>query len=166
MIALGLNPILEYLRENNFDAQLQKQTNQVYIPFKVADKEYPVFLRIFEGGELLQILAFMPCNIKSDALNDTARLLHLLNKELDIPGFGLDETAMVVFYRCMIPGKDQQVDESLFDAYLNSLQTICQIFGPIIAAVAFGSMTYQEVLKKSQDSSKTTPKTKPRSKSH
>ena len=160
MINLELKSLLEHLRDKKIEAQIQKETNQIYILFKIAEKEYPVFLRIFEGGELLQLLAFIPCNIKPEALNDTARLLHLLNKELDIPGFGMDETAMVIFYRCMIPAKDQQIDEALLDAYLNSIQIIAKTFSAVIIAVAYGATTYKEVLKKSEEKGKPAPKSK------
>lgn len=164
MIKLELKKLLEYLHQKDLNAQIQKETNQIYILFKIGEQEYPLFLRIFEGGELLQLLAFIPCNIKHDAVNDTARLLHLLNKELDVPGFGMDETAMVVFYRCMIPAKNEEVDSKLLDAYMNSIQIVCKTFSPVITAVAFGTATYSEVVKKAKDNEKSATKKKTKGK--
>lgn len=154
MISLTLDAILAYLSQKGVQAQLQTETNQVIILFKIGDREFPLFIRIFEGGDLLQLLVFLPCNMKKSAFGETGRLLHLLNKELDIPGFGLDEDTSVVFYRCMIPIQNQQLDETLFDAYLNSIQLVCKSFSPVIASVAFGNVTFEEILKKTKEQNK------------
>lgn len=153
MIHLELDKLLEYFKKKELPAQLQNETNQIVIVFKIGEREFPLFIRIFEGGELLQLLAFLPCNIKNSAVADTGRLLHLLNKELDIPGFGMDEASAVVFYRTMIPVQNQKIDEALLDAYLNSIQLVCKSFAPVIAAVAYGSTTFEEVLKKTREQS-------------
>jgi hypothetical protein len=155
MINLKLDAILEYLTKKGVPAQLQDETNQIIIIFKIGDREFPLFIRIFEGGELLQLLAFIPCNMKKSTFADTGRLLHLLNKELDIPGFGQDEDTAVVFYRCMLPIQNQQLDEAVFDAYLNSIQLVCKSFSPVIAAVAYGSSTFEEILQKAREQNNT-----------
>lgn len=154
MISLTLDAILAYLSKKGMRAELQTETNQVVIIFKIGDREFPLFIRIFEGGELLQLLAFIPCNMKKSAFAETARLLHLLNKELDIPGFGLDEDASVIFYRCMLPVQDQHIHETLFNAYLNSIQLICKSFSPVIATVAYGSATFEDILQKAREQHK------------
>lgn len=151
MISLKLDAILDYLSQKGIEAQLQAETDQIVILIKIGDREFPLFIRIFEGGDLLQMIVFIPCNIKSSAFGETGRLLHLLNKELDIPGFGLDEDTSVVFYRCMVPILHQQIDESLFDAYLNSIQLVCKSFSPVIASVAYGTVTFDEVMKKTRE---------------
>lgn len=151
MIPLKTSKLLEYLQMKGFEAALQTETNQIIIVFKIGSKEYPLFIRIFEGDELLQLLAFIPCTMKPEMVADTSRLLHLLNKELDIPGFGMDETTPVIFYRCMLPIKNEEVDETVLDAYLSSIQIICKSFTPVIASVAFGAATFEEVLKKSRE---------------
>ena len=151
MIPLDLYKISAHLRSQEIESEIQKETNQICILLKVADREYPLFIRIYEGGELLQLLAFLPCNTKSETRADTARLLHLLNKEIDIPGFGMDEDSEVVFYRCMIPAKDKQLDKKIFDAFINATQVVCQSFAAVIAGVAYGAVTFDEVLKKSKE---------------
>lgn len=154
MISLTLDAILAYLSKKGMRAELQTETNQVVIIFKIGDREFPLFIRIFEGGELLQLLAFIPCNMKKSAFAETGRLLHLLNKELDIPGFGLDEDSSVVFYRCMLPVQGQQMSETLFNAYLNSIQLVCKSFSSVIATVAYGSATFEDILKKAREQNK------------
>lgn len=151
MIPLDLNKIIEFLHTKGMEASYQKESNQACILFKIAEKEYPVFIRIYESGELLQLLAFVPCTLKPETFADTGRLLHLLNKEIDIPGFGMDENSEVIFYRCMIPVKDKMLDEALLNSYLNVIQVVCQSFAPVVASVAYGAVTYDEVLKKTKE---------------
>lgn len=150
MLNLELNALLSHMQSTGLKAEIQKETNQIVIVFKIDEREFPLFIRIFEGEELLQLLAFIPCNIKSKAMGDTARLLHLLNKELDIPGFGMDESSSVIFYRCMIPVLNKQVEESILNAFINSIQLVCKSFAPIIATVAYGATTFDEVIKKAR----------------
>ncbi|HEV8052489.1 MAG TPA: YbjN domain-containing protein [Parachlamydiaceae bacterium] len=153
MITLDLQKIRTYLKSQGIEAELQTETNQLCILLKSGEREYPLFIRIYEGGELLQLLAFLPCNTKTETLPETARMLHLLNKEIDTPGFGMDEDSEVVFYRCMIPVKDKQIDENILNSYMNATQVVCQSFAPVIAAVAYGAVTFDEVMKKSKEQS-------------
>ena len=150
MIQLNLNELLKYLRAKNYDAQLQKETQQIYIILKLAGKEFPLFIRIFEQSDLLQLLVFIPVNIKPIVYPDLARLLHQLNKELDIPGFGMDESAGVVFYRCMLPILDKKIDESLLNGFLKSIFVICETISPPVFIVASGSASYAEVIAKAK----------------
>lgn len=150
MLKLDLVEIQKHLQKNSINAEFQKETNQLVIVLKIAEREFPLFIRIFEGGELLQILAFLPCTIKPKNMGDTGRLLHLLNKEIDVPGFGMDEESGVAFYRCMIPAKEHHIDAAIFDALLNAAQVVCTSFAAVIAAVAFGSVSFEEVIKKSK----------------
>jgi hypothetical protein len=148
MISVNIDSILELTQQLKLESEIQKETHQIHVNIKVADRNFPLFIRIFEGNHLLQLLVFIPCNMKASAAADLARLLHLLNKELDMPGFGMDETAKVVFYRAMIPIVDQQVSSSLLSDYLDMIQNICDNFAPVVATVATGSSTYDEVLSK------------------
>jgi hypothetical protein len=151
MISMDLTQIKEHLKSQNIEAEHQAETDQLVVIFKIAEREFPLFVRIYQGGELLQLLSFIPCNTKPETLNDTARLLHLLNKEIDIPGFGMDENSFVVFYRCMVPAQDQQIPTAVFDAYFNAIQVVCKTFAAVIAAVSLGGVTFEEVLQKTKE---------------
>lgn len=154
MIPLNLTQIKSYLEKQGAIVQLQKETDQLAMMMKIGKQESPLFFRIYEGGELLQILAFLPLKPKAEAFNDAARLLHFLNTQIDIPGFGLDESTPVIFYRCMVPVRDNKIDEKIFDAYFNTVQNAVQAFAGVIAAVGLGAATFEEVLSKSQELSK------------
>ena len=151
MLELKLNALLEYLRSKNFDAHIQHETKQIYLIFKIHRKDFPVFIRLFEEHSLLQILIFMPCLLTENGLNDTARLLHLLNKELDMPGFGLDENAGAIFYRLTIPFFTKKFDETLLDGFLNSVKELSTTLYPAIELAATGTATLDQILKQAEE---------------
>ncbi len=150
MIKLTLDDIQAHLRKNKFDAQIQQQTNQVYMIIKEGEKEFPAFFRIF-NDELLQILVFIPCPMEKERRGDLGRLLHLLNRELDIPGFCMDERMGVVFYRCMIPVSDKKIPAKVFDNYIGAVETVCKSFTSAIEAVAYGAITVDDVFKRANE---------------
>lgn len=167
MINISTESLLEFMRKNKYESDIQVDTNQVYTILKVNDKEYPLFLRVFDEGHLLQVLAFIPTHLKqrnpqesssqSELINDKAvlcdlaRLLHLLNKELDVPGFGMDEMAGVVFYRLMLPTPKKKIDPDLLLAFLKTVDHVCKMFSTPIEAVSSGQMTLDQILAKAQE---------------
>lgn len=151
MIPLNLSAIQKHLKEKQFDPSEQPETNQIYLIFDLHAQKFPLFIRVIEDSGLLQMLAFMPFNINPNAANDTARFLHLLNKELDVPGFGMDESAHLIFYRVMIPASKGEIDPDIIDAFVVSMKSVCETFFPAIAAVGQGAATYEEVFKKMKE---------------
>ena len=160
---LTLDNIKTFLTEKGLQPQVQPETQQVFILFKIQNREFPLFFRIYEGEDLLQLLAFIPCMLKPTSLNDLARLLHLLNKELDLPGFGVDEKTGVIFYRFMLPTSNGEFDPNILGALIDSTQSITESFAPAVAAVAGGVATFDEVVKKFQESAGNPPPEAPES---
>jgi len=146
MMTLTIENLKRYLTENKYPVELQNETGQLYSILKFQGVEYPLFLRVYDEGDLLQLLLFIPCTIKSGCEGDLARLLHLMNKEIDIPGFGIDEASNTIFYRMMIPAYKKQVEEELILLFLNSLELLSQMFTAPIVAVAQGKATYSAIL--------------------
>lgn len=152
MINLTLESLQEYLKKGNINAEIQTETNQLFTIFKIDKGEYPLFFRIYEGGDLLQMVCFFPYTLKKEAIPDTARLLHLLNKEIDIPGFCLDEAGSVIFYRVVVPCFEKTLDETLLNAYMNAIQMMCQTFSQVVGSVAGGNVSFDQVMKKIKES--------------
>jgi hypothetical protein len=100
---------------------------------------------------LLQLLVFIPCQLQKEVIPDMARLLHLLNKELDVPGFGMDEMAGVIFYRLMLPTPNKKIEEELLGAFLRTVEQVCKMFSGPIEAVAMGATTLEEILTKAKE---------------
>jgi hypothetical protein len=162
MIQLTLDALVAFMRKNKFEADIQHDTKQVYSILKVQNREYPLFLRIFESSHLLQVIVFIPSHLtplspsdtkeKEHIFGDVARFLHLVNKELDVPGFGMDENAGVVFYRLMLPSTHKRVDEDVLIAYIKTAQHVCQMFSGAIEGISSGQMTLKQVLEKAKES--------------
>lgn len=151
MINIKNDAIVAFLRKNKYEANIQTETDQVYAILNITEKEFPLFIRVFDGGHILQLLVFIPCEVKPECIPDLARLLHMLNKELDIPGFGMDEAAGAIFYRVMIPTPKKQVEEELLKAFVQTLERVCTMFAHPIAAVAIGMTKLEDIMKKAQD---------------
>ncbi len=147
MVEMNLESLLQFMKQEGYDAQIQTETHQVYCTLKISNIEYPLFLRVFEESELLQLIVFFPTNIKDSAFNDLARFLHHINKEIDIPGFGMDESTKVAFYRVMLPAFEKKVDQHVLKSYLKSLILICENFGQATLSVANGITSYADILK-------------------
>ncbi len=155
MINLTLEALITLLKKHDYEPSIQEETQQVYTVLNVEKKDYPLFMRIFDEGHLLQLLVFIPCELKKEAVSDMARLLHLLNKELDIPGFGMDEKAAVVFYRVMLPTPHKKIDSELLLAYVKTVEHVCQMFATPVEAVGFGHATLDQILQKAEEINKT-----------
>lgn len=150
MIPLELTALQQFLSQK-FDAKIQEETKQIYIIFKIQKYEFPLFIKITEGEHLLQLLLFLPNQTRENSINDLSRLLHFINKEMDIPGFCTNEEANVVFYRVMLPAQEKQISKDVLLSIIESIQTVADTFFPVILAVSEGYTTYQEVVKKVQE---------------
>lgn len=143
--------LLQALKKMNLDGKVQKETNQIYVVLKHDEREYPLFIRDLHDGELLQLLCFIPCYVEQNKVAETSRFLHMLNKELDMPGFCFDETSMTIFYRLILPALNKEFQESSFEAFVNTANMVCKSFGTVIEALAIGAMSLEEILKKASE---------------
>ena len=139
------------LKALGYDPKVQDETNQAYLVIKHEKREFPIFFRILHEGELLQILSFIPTNFKDESLSDLCRFLLMLNKELDMPGFCIDEASKTIFYRLMLPTHNKELPKETLEAFLQTSQTVCRTFTPVIEAIAIGAMSLDEVLQKAAE---------------
>lgn len=138
LISLNNENLLQILRKHFKEPKVQPESGQVYFIIETSFGEFPVFLRIDVPTSILHIIAFLPCPMRPNAPPEIARLLHLINKEIDLPGFCLDEAAGVVFYRLSLIGNHGKIDGDIVEKVVTSLPNLCQSFYPIIASVANG----------------------------
>ncbi len=97
------------------------------------DATLPLFIRIYETADLLQLMLLMPINFTKEELPGISRLLHLLNKEIDLPGFGLDEEIQIAFYRITLPAFEHKIHCKLIHTMLLSIENIVKQTIPVIA---------------------------------
>ncbi len=152
MIKLSLENIEKYLASIDVSSEMQEESNQLYSLRKYGGYDFPLFFRVYDEETLLQMLLFFPVSIKTGCESNLARLLLLINKEIDLPGFGMDESAGVVFYRLMIPSYEKKLQKDLIGMYLNAQEGVCKTFMLPIMAVAQGKMSYQTILKQLKNS--------------
>ena len=150
MIPLTIPALLEYLKKEKFDAKLQSVTNQIYIVFKKEGHEFPLFIKVAEEGKILQLIVFLPGSYQAKNKGDLARLLHFINKEIDLPGFGMDETSGVLFYRAVLPFPEGSVNTSLLQNMLQALPHLAATFLPFITSTANG-VSFETTMGKIKD---------------
>ncbi len=143
--------LLQSLKALNIDAKVQPETKQIYFIFEHEKAQFPLFIRELHDGELIQVLSFIPITVQKEHAIDLGRLLHMLNKELDMPGFCLDESSMTVFYRLMMPTLKKEFHPELLEALINTSQMVCKSFATVIEALASGAMSLDEILKKAHE---------------
>lgn len=143
--------LLQALHALKLDAKVQPETKQIFVVFEHEGNQFPLFIRELHDGELIQLLTFIPCHIDANHLLDLGRFLHMLNKELDVPGFCLDETSSTVFYRLMMPTLHKEFSPEVLEALINTSQMVCKSFGTVIEALASGAMSLDEILKKASE---------------
>lgn len=147
MNSLDLENICTTLKELGHEASIQEESQQVLLPISVNEADYPSFFRYMADGEFLQGICFIPCTVIESAISDMARLLHMIDKELDMPGFGLDEKNQVVFFRMVIPTAKKVIDPKLTQTYLMAMHQVVSHFGALVQNVAMGKLSVKEVIR-------------------
>ncbi len=150
MLLVDPTQLVSFLGEKGLEAQIQKETGQIHFLFTKEEREWPVFIRIYEDSGLMQTLGFFPTQLKESSLTDTARLLHIFNKELDIPGFGMDEESKTVFFRCLLPTHGKKVHAKLVWEMVSTVRSVCEGFSQAIEAVAMGATTLLELTQQAE----------------
>lgn len=146
-ISFNINALISYLRENNLQPEFQKETEQVFVVYKMGEFEVPVFFLIRHESHLLQMVAYLPYILPDKMLGEAARMLHILNRELDMPGFGLDESEKLMFYRAVVPCFDEKIEKRLFNMSLGTARIACETFMHAIGMIVSGTTTVDEVMK-------------------
>ena len=142
MVKLTLQAVLAYLKRQH-KTELQEEKQQIVCMLKIDDNEIPLFVNVLHES-ILQMIVYLPYELKPDGLGEIARFLHLINKQLDVPGFGLDENVNMVFYRAVVPCLNPEIDEKLIEAYLSTVIVACRSFMGSIAALANGNVSSME----------------------
>jgi hypothetical protein len=138
MLPLKLQNMLQYMRDKGYTPLTQPETQQSYVLLTLSGREYPLFIKVAPPGDSLQLLLFIPCLAKPEGVPHLARMLHFLNRELDLPGFCMEESSGAIFFRCVLLSTTGQIDETLIDSLLSSMPRIADYLTGPIALVANG----------------------------
>lgn len=145
-IPLSNEHLLNYLKSREHQPGTQEETDQIYLVFRISGQDFPLFFRIYEGATLLQLLTLFPVKLTPTRFAPVARLLHHFNKEMDIPGFGTDEGAGLIYHRIMVPALDHKIDPLLLDTLVSAVPNICNQFFPLIAKAATTDLTFEQLV--------------------
>lgn len=154
MLELKIQQILDFLKKKNYKVDFQKETNQVVCILSVESIEFPLFIKIPDSNSLLQLVLFLPGKFNQNTLLEVSRLLHFLNKEIDLPGFGMDEISGTLFYRATILSVNQLIDSQILEIQIKSMESILKAMTPLILKVADGSIKFESILNMAREETK------------
>ncbi|WP_375793287.1 YbjN domain-containing protein [Chlamydia sp. 12-01] len=148
--SLNQNNLSKYLTHAGLEPLLERESGLTYINIQAEDHELPLFFVIRSKGEILQLICYFPYQLYDNQKESTARLLHLLNRDVDIPGFGMDEEQGLIFYRLVIPCLNSEINETLLRVYIDTIRLVCDSFSHAIGLVSSGNMNLDELKKQAR----------------
>jgi hypothetical protein len=149
--SLSSRGVTELLTKEGWTVQQHPESEQVSILLKLENIEFPTFFRIVSEGPVIQTVTFLPVSCDSETVADVSRLLHLINKEIDFPGFGLDETTSTIIYRTAFLYLDGDLDERILQLSLRGISTACTNFTPVISSLTEGRITLTHILEEDDE---------------
>lgn len=105
-------------------------------------------LRIYEE---LQLIVTLPFQVLDECIPDTARLVLLLNKGMELPGFELSEVDRILFFRHSFVVPEDDLDERILLALVGMIELILDAFADTLEKVATGTQSLSDVVKEAQN---------------
>ncbi len=93
----------------------------------------------------LQFFLGLPFLVTAETNTETARLLHLINKSLELPGFEYSEVDGLVYYRHVLTLPTKGIPVTLLMSMLGMIMFLHDSFAVVIESVANGSKTLEEM---------------------
>ncbi|WP_348664158.1 YbjN domain-containing protein [Chlamydia vaughanii] len=152
--SLNQNNLSHFLKNAGLEPLLERESGLTYINIQAEDHELPLFFVIRNEGEILQLICYFPYQLHDNQKESTARLLHLLNRDLDTPGFGMDEEQGLIFYRLVIPCLNGEIHEKLLRIYIDTIKLVCDSFSHAIGLISSGNMNLDELKKQARKENK------------
>ena len=145
MVQLKTEALFELIKKKGIQAEMQKETGQIYFGFRALDQNFAIFMRVYEQSQLLQMIVFLPIQYTEKSIGEVARLLHWINQAIDLPGFGMEEGGKTVFYRLMLPAIGMEFDDKMLEPFLGAMRNVCETFYPSLQKVAAGEVTFDQM---------------------
>ncbi|ANH79141.1 YbjN domain-containing protein [Candidatus Chlamydia sanziniae] len=147
---LNQNSLSKFLKNSGMEPFLERESGLIYINIQANDVDLPLFFVIRNEGEILQFICYFPYQLYETHKESTARLLHLLNRDIDIPGFGMDEEQGLIFYRLVLPCLQSKVHEMLLHIYIDTIKLVCDSFSHAIGLISSGNMNLDQLKQQAQ----------------
>lgn len=94
----------------------------------------------------IQLLSVLPFQVNAENIPDTARLILLLNKGMELPGFELSEVDGIVLFRHAFVVPEDALDERILLSLVGMIQMLLDAFTELLEDVATGAQSLQEAL--------------------
>ena len=98
----------------------------------------------------LQLVVNLPFFALETQIPDTARLILLLNKGMEISGFELSEVDKMIFYRHAFVVAEDQLDERIIVSLVGMIEMLLETFSEILEIVASGTQSLQDVVEEAK----------------
>lgn len=171
MIQATLAGLKTYFTSHGFDCDLLPKTEEREIEqllvalgpdnkgrdlvLSVTSAELPLNQELFSKNKVkdikktyhfLQLACCFPFKVEEKSLWEMARMILLLNKGLELPGFELSEVDGVVFYRYVLPIVNSHVEEPLLICLVGTIDFLVKGFMEQLEEIATGAKTAQQVI--------------------
>jgi hypothetical protein len=98
----------------------------------------------------IQFIVTLPFQVIDEQIPDVARLLLLLNKGLELPGFELSEADRLIFFRHAFVVPEDDLDERIFLSLMGMIELVLDAFAGTLEKVATGTQTLREVIEEAK----------------
>lgn len=98
----------------------------------------------------LQLIVTLPFSISDSQIPDLARLILLLNKGMELPGFELSEVDLLIFFRHAFVVPEDDLDERILLSLVGMIELLLATFSETLEAVATGKRSLREVIEEAQ----------------
>ncbi|MBA3604139.1 MAG: hypothetical protein H0W50_11000 [Parachlamydiaceae bacterium] len=98
----------------------------------------------------LQFIVTLPFYILDGQIPDLARLILLINKGMEIPGFELSEVDKMIFYRHAFVVSEDHLDERILLSLVGMIEVLLETFSEMLESVAIGTKSLQQIVEEAK----------------
>lgn len=97
--------------------------------------------------QFVQFLVMMPTTVPEEKIQESIRLLHILNTIAELPGFGFLESEKLPLFRYSLLCNNDTIDKSLFIMTVGLVIYIVDTYSDVIVNHSKGRLELSELLK-------------------
>ena len=99
-----------------------------------------------DGDHLLQFVSSLPFQLNASVAGDTARMVLLVNKVIELPGFGMSEIDGSLYYQHVHVCRKGYFEDETVGQLLSSILHYVDDFAPVVEEIAVGAKSFGAVV--------------------
>ena len=99
-----------------------------------------------DGDHLLQFVSSLPFELNASVAGDTARMVLLVNKVIELPGFGMSEIDTSIYYQHVHVCRKGHFEDETVGQLLSSILHYVDEFAPVVEEIAVGAKSFGAVV--------------------